>query len=60
MIGARHANFMLNVGGATASEIRRLAEHAAHQVKNRFGVGLEEEALYLGNWSDWEITGDLS
>jgi len=60
MIGARHANFMLNVGGASASEIRRLAEHAAHQVKDRFGVVLEEEALYLGNWSDWEITGDLS
>ncbi len=59
MIGARHANFMLNVGGATASEIRRLAEHAAAQVHDRFGVGLEEEALYLGNWSDWVITGAL-
>ncbi|MFM9874598.1 MAG: UDP-N-acetylmuramate dehydrogenase [Fimbriimonadaceae bacterium] len=59
MIGARHANFMLNVGGATASEIRRLAEHASAQVRNEFGVNLEEEALYLGNWQGWENTGVL-
>ncbi len=59
MIGARHANFLLNVGGAKASEIRRLAEYAAAEVHGRFGVHLEEEALYLGNWQDWQITGLL-
>lgn len=53
MIGARHANFLLNVGGATASEIRRLAEFASGQVMERFGVALEEEVLYLGDWSGW-------
>lgn len=60
MIGSRHANFLLNVRGATASDIRRLAEHAACQVQDRFGVQLEEEALYLGDWSQWQTTGDLS
>lgn len=60
MIGSRHANFLLNVGGAKASEIRRLAEHAAGQVKGKFGVELEEEALYLGDWSSWQTTGNLS
>jgi UDP-N-acetylmuramate dehydrogenase len=59
MIGARHANFLLNVGGATASEIRRLAEHAAFEVNSKFGVKLEEEALYLGDWRDWQTTGEL-
>lgn len=47
MIGARHANFLLNVGGATATALRRLAEFVAHQVELRFAVKLEEEVLYL-------------
>ena len=59
MIGARHANFLLNVSGAKASELRRLAEFAAEQVEAQFGAELEEEVLYLGDWSDWEWTGQL-
>lgn len=51
MQGARHANFVLNVGNATATEIRRLALHTRRLVKERFGVELEEEVLYLGDWS---------
>lgn len=58
-IHPRHANFLTNVGGATASAIRRLAEHAKARVRDRFGVVLEEEALYLGDWSDWIETGLL-
>jgi len=54
MVGARHANFILNVGGATASEIRKLAESVNARVSEKYGVRLEEEALYLGDWSDWE------
>ena len=51
MLGARHANFMLNVGNATASEIRALAEFAKAEVMRQFGVLLEEEVLYLGDWA---------
>ncbi len=51
MQGARHANFILNVGNATATEIRRLAMHTKAAVKEKFGVELEEEVLYLGDWS---------
>lgn len=51
MLGRKHANFMLNVGGATATEIRQLAEHAKIVVFGRFGVTLEEEVLYLGDWT---------
>lgn len=50
-LGRRHANFIVNIGGATATEIRRLALHAKHTVAARFGVELEEEVLYLGDWS---------
>ena len=54
MLGVRHANFILNVGGATASEIRRLAVFAQERVAERFGVMLEEEVMYLGDWSRFE------
>lgn len=52
-IGGRHANFILNVANATASELRRLAEFAAHRVFEKFGVTLEEEVLYIGDWTGW-------
>jgi len=51
MFGKRHANFILNVGGATATEIRQLAATGRSIVWERFGVELEEEVLYLGDWS---------
>ena len=50
MFSARHANFMLNVGGATATEIFELAQMAKVRVSEKFGVILEEEVLYLGRW----------
>jgi UDP-N-acetylmuramate dehydrogenase len=58
-IGKRHANFLLNAGGATASSLRRLSEFASAQVLARFGVQLEEEVLYLGRWDGWQTTGTL-
>lgn len=56
-IAPRHANFMLNTGSATATEIRRLAEHVKARVFDQFGVTLEEEVLYLGDWSGWTAQG---
>lgn len=50
MFGRKHANFILNVGDATATEIRALAEFGKHVVQGKFGVELEEEVLYLGKW----------
>lgn len=49
----RHANFIVNDRGATAEDVRRVAEDAQRAVWERFGVALEEEALYLGDWSGW-------
>ena len=54
MIGVRHANFILNVAGATATEIRSLSHHARHKVFDKFGVEIEEEVLYLGDWSNFK------
>ena len=54
MLGVRHANFILNVAGASAFDIRRLARFAKEQVWERFGVELEEEVLYIGDWSRFQ------
>lgn len=52
MIADRHANFIANVAQATASEIRELAAYVKDVVKNRYGVVLEEEVLYIGDWPE--------
>jgi len=50
MLGQRHANFMLNVGRATATEVSELSNIARQRVRDRFGVTLEAEVLPLGDW----------
>ncbi len=45
-----HANFIVNEGSATASDIRQLIERCRDEVRTRFGVTLREEIRYLGEW----------
>ncbi len=52
-MGKRHANFILNTGNASAADIYELAQHVKESVLSKFGVELEEEVLYIGNWSRW-------
>ncbi|HXF05648.1 MAG TPA: UDP-N-acetylmuramate dehydrogenase [Blastocatellia bacterium] len=49
-ISEQHANFIINTGGATAGEIRALIEVARQEVVRKFGIRLEEEVRYLGEW----------
>ncbi len=42
-----HANFIINLGQARAKDILALAEEMKRKVKERFGVDLEEEVIYL-------------
>lgn len=51
-VSRKHANFLINKSGATATEIRQLAEFVKRVVYERFGVWLEEEVLYVGEWHD--------
>lgn len=53
-ISSRHANFILNTGGASATEIRQLATIAKVRVRETFGVDIEEEVLYIGRWKQEE------
>lgn len=45
----KHANFILNEGGATSHDICALINLAKQRVKERFGLDLEEEIRYLGD-----------
>lgn len=42
-----HANFIVNTGRATARDVLELAGELKTRVKNRFGVVLEEEVIFL-------------
>ena len=46
---ARHANIIVNTGGATAADIHRLAERMAARVARQRGIVLEREVRYLSN-----------
>ena len=47
-VSTTHANFIVNEGGATAREIRALIDRCKTEVRDRFGVALREEIVYLG------------
>lgn len=53
-VSQKHANFLINAGGdAAAADLRRLADMVKQRVFDKYGVTLEEEVLYCGDWSGW-------
>jgi len=46
-----HGNFIVNDGTATARDIRALIDRCRTTVRDRFGVDLREEIVYLGDWN---------
>jgi len=49
-ISERHANFIVNLGGAKAEDVRSLMELARAEVKKQFAVELLAEVKLLGEW----------
>lgn len=47
-VSEKHCGFIVNKGGASAAEIRQLMREVQDRVKERFGVELEPEVIYLG------------
>lgn len=47
-ISEKHANFMVNLGGATADQVVQLLSLVKQQVRDKLGVQLHEEVRYLG------------
>lgn len=53
MISEVHANFFVNLGGATAEDVLALIRHAQAEVERQFGVELALEIELLG----WRVAG---
>jgi UDP-N-acetylmuramate dehydrogenase len=50
-VSPTHGNFIVNDGRATARDIRRLIARCRAGVRDRFGVELREEIVYLGEFN---------
>src|SRR5918996_3873242 len=49
-ISERHANFIVNLGGAKAADVLQLTKPAQAEVRSRFGVELVLELKLMGAW----------
>ncbi|MEQ8755084.1 MAG: UDP-N-acetylmuramate dehydrogenase [Coleofasciculus sp. G1-WW12-02] len=49
-VAERHANFILNCGGAKASDIFQLIRYVQHQVEQHWSLSLEPEVKILGRF----------
>lgn len=49
-VSQKHANFIVNTGGATANDIHSVIENVRSTVQSRFAVDLKTEVVYLGDW----------
>lgn len=45
-----HANFIVNSDSATAEDIKTLSEHVQRVVEEKFGVKLQREVIFLGEF----------
>jgi UDP-N-acetylmuramate dehydrogenase len=51
MVSPKHANFIVNTGGARAADIEALIEHVQRTVRERTGIALEPEVRIIGERS---------
>lgn len=49
-VSKKHCGFVINTGGATASDVQQVISEVQRQVKHRFGVELEPEVIFLGEF----------
>ncbi len=52
VISTLHANFFINEGGGTAADVRALMAEVQRRVWEQFGVLLEPEIEFVGEWED--------
>jgi UDP-N-acetylmuramate dehydrogenase len=50
MVSTKHANFIVNIGDASAHDVRTLMERCQREVKAKFGVDLRPEVEMVGEW----------
>lgn len=49
-VSEKHANFIVNTGNATASEIHQVIQHVQKEVLEKTKTNLHNEVVYLGDW----------
>lgn len=49
-VSEKHCGFVINAGNATAQDVYRLMQDVQERVMDRFGVRLEPEVKFLGNF----------
>ena len=49
-VSEKHCGFIVNSGNATAADIREVIDEVQKCVKAKFGVTLEREVIYLGDF----------
>jgi UDP-N-acetylmuramate dehydrogenase len=52
-VSEKHANFIVTARGATATDVRRLADHVRATILERYGVDLRPEVEFVGDWAGW-------
>jgi len=56
-VSPEHANFIVNLGSATARNVRNLIGLVQEEVWGRCGVWLEPEVRFIGEWDEAEAAG---
>jgi UDP-N-acetylmuramate dehydrogenase len=56
-ISQRHANFIVNLGGASAADVVELIVAARKRVQEQFGIALELEVELRGEWTTSDVAG---
>lgn len=49
-VSQKHANFIINRGGATASDVMSVLRHVQETVKLKHGIDLTPEVKFIGRW----------
>jgi UDP-N-acetylmuramate dehydrogenase len=49
-ISKKHANFIVNLGNAKATEVKSLIDLARSEVRSKFGIDLHPEVKMVGEW----------
>lgn len=50
-VSPKHANFIVNLGGASAFDIDQVIKHVKKTVSEKTKINLEAEVVYLGDWT---------
>ncbi len=52
-ISPKHANFVINLGGAKSQDVFDLSTEVILQVEKQSGITLEREQIFIGNFLPW-------